>query len=622
MLNNIFTNLDWLKRPDTSYNNIIKTIEENRFNIKGLEKINSYFINYRDSELINRQIYKIEDKIINSGDFSVFNLGIVSNINLDLVIPSLRTYALKNNIYLRCFVAPFGQTINFIKKKNTVFTENKLDSVLVAIDFTCVNYTKENQAATRTLDYIKEIIYTINNDFKAPCIVQNMINTPENIYGNLDFLMEDSHRFITDEINNFLKKEIKKNDHNIIFDVEKLSSLIGIDTWIDYSLYNLAKAPLSKTAIPCYANALSNILGSLKGKAKRLLILDLDNTLWGGILGDLGVENLELGNSSPIGEAHLNLQKYILRLRNRGILLAVASKNNISIALNAINKHPEMLIREDHLSAYEINWNDKAQNIINICNKVKLGTQSAVFLDDNPFERDLVRSFLPSVSVPELPNDPSYFVKYLSSANYFETTFFSDDDKIRTSFYLAEKKRLNLKKHHSDVNNYLNTLNMKAKVHSFRKSDLKRIEQLINKSNQFNLTTKRYSYSEISQISKNINYFTLQFRLSDIYGENGIIGIIILNINKSNLIIDTWIQSCRVLERKVENLILDSIIKIAKNKKIKFILGEYIETAKNGIVKDHYKNLGFSKKTGSPKLQSWKLNVEDYKKQNIPIKRI
>ena len=479
MLNNIFTNLDWLKRPDTSYNNIIKTIEENRFNIKGLEKINSYFINYRDSELINRQIYKIEDKIINSGDFSVFNLGIVSNINLDLVIPSLRTYALKNNIYLRCFVAPFGQTINFIKKKNTVFTENKLDSVLVAIDFTCVNYTKENQAATRTLDYIKELIYTINNDFKAPCIVQNMINTPENIYGNLDFLMEDSHRFITDEINNFLKKEIKKNDHNIIFDVEKLSSLIGIDTWIDYSLYNLAKAPLSKTAIPCYANALSNILGSLKGKAKRLLILDLDNTLWGGILGDLGVENLELGNSSPIGEAHLNLQKYILRLRNRGILLAVASKNNISIALNAINKHPEMLIREDHLSAYEINWNDKAQNIINICNKVKLGTQSAVFLDDNPFERDLVKRNLPCITVAELPDDPSNYLEYLRSQNYFETSSITDSDLKKTKLYKEENKRKQSKRKFKKNNAFLRTLKMNAKIDEINISNLKRVFQLI-----------------------------------------------------------------------------------------------------------------------------------------------
>ena len=175
-------------------------------------------------------------------------------------------------------------------------------------------------------------------------------------------------------------------------------------------------------------------------------MLDLDNTLWGGVVGDIGIENLELGKSSAIGEAFTNFQK-LLQLRERGVLLAIASKNNSKDTIRAINKHPEMLIKEKHLSAYEINWKDKAQNIISICNKVNLGQQSVVFVDDNPFERNLVRNFLPSVSVPELPKDPSYFTKFLSGASYFETTFFSKDDKLRGSFFTSEKKRLDLKKH-------------------------------------------------------------------------------------------------------------------------------------------------------------------------------
>ena len=280
-----------------------------------------------------------------------------------------------------------------------------------------------------------------------------------------------------------------------------------------------------------------------------------------------------------------------------------------------------MLIKEEHLSAYEINWKDKAQNIVNICNKVKLGQQSVVFVDDNPFERNLVRNFLPAVSIPELPKDPSYFTKYLSAASYFETTYFSKDDKIRGSFFTSEKKRLDLKKHHTDLNKYLQTLRMKADTKPFQKVDMKRIEQLINKSNQFNLTTKRYSYTELKEIIKNKNFITLQIRLSDIYGENGIIGLVILKLNKSDIFIDTWIQSCRILERKVEYFLLDQIITIAKQNKIPVVIGKFIKTNKNHIVSEHYKKLGFYK-IDKNNFSNWRLEIKKYKKPIIPIKQI
>ena len=462
MQKNILINLDWLKRPDQEFDEIIKNLKDSGINSKILEKLNPYYIDIRRSDLINKKISLSKNQINNSGVYTKFNLGIISNVNVEFFLPSLKAYSLKNYINLSCYPAPFGQTLNFLKDKNNSFLIENIDAVFVCIDFSCFNYGGEKSVVKDTFRYIKEIVDLVNSQLKIPCIIQNMVNSVNFLYGSLDFLMEDTHRSITWEVNNLLREELKKNNYNILFDADKLSSVIGLDLWCDQSIFNLAKVPLSRLVIPTYAYYLSNIIGSIKGKSKRLIIVDLDNTLWGGNVGDVGIENLELGHSSGLGEAYLNFQKYLLSLRERGVILAVASKNNQKTALDAINNHPEMLIKEEHISAHEINWKDKAQNILNICNKVRLGAQSAVFIDDNPFERDLVRNFLPSISIPELPNDPSYFTKFLSSANYFETTFFSDDDKIRSNFFLAEKKRLNLKEHYNSIDKYLVTLKMKG----------------------------------------------------------------------------------------------------------------------------------------------------------------
>ncbi len=620
MKKNIFIELDWLRRPGADLDSVISSLKK-KFDINTLEKTNPFFINFRNSEILDKILLK-NNKVINeSGSYTKFNLGIISNLNFDFFIPNLKTYALKSYITLNCFTAPFGQTINFLKKKDTLFKQNNLDAILVALDFNFTGYGKDKNAVKNSFSYIKRIIDIVNSEFKVPCIIQNLTNSTIFTYGSLDFLMTDSHRHITYEINSLIRDEIKKNDFNLVFDVNKLSSLIGLDFWYDDALFYLAKIPLSKTSIPAYSYYLTNLIGSIKGKAKRLLVLDLDNTLWGGVVGDIGIENLELGKSSAIGEAFTNFQKYLLQLRERGVLLAIASKNNSKDTIRAINKHPEMLIKEKHLSAYEINWKDKAQNIISICNKVNLGQQSVVFVDDNPFERNLVRNFLPSVSVPELPKDPSYFTKFLSGASYFETTFFSKDDKLRGSFFTSEKKRLDLKKHHSDVDNYLQTLQMKGDIKPFQIIDIKRIEQLINKSNQFNLTTKRYSYTELKEIIKNKKFITMQLRLSDIFGENGIIGLIILKLDKTNMIIDTWIQSCRILERKVEFFLLDQVVNIAKVNKIKTVIGEFIKTNKNQIVEDHYKKLGFMQIDNND-FFNWKLQIKKYKKPQIPIEKV
>ena len=381
----------------------------------------------------------------------------------------------------------------------------------------------------------------------------------------------------------------------------------------------MAKIPFDLNYVPIFSEYILRILGNKLGKSKRCLICDLDNTLWGGVIGDDGLDGILIGNGDPVSEAHLDLQKIILEIRNRGIALAICSKNNEKNALLPFTKHPEMILKEKHFAIIQANWTDKASNIRLIAKSLSLGLESMVFLDDNPVERAQVRQELPEVAVPELPNDPSLFAKTLLSAGYFETVSFSEEDKKRAKSYEDNSKRLKLLKTSSNINKFLKDLDMKISFENFDKLGRSRITQLINKSNQFNLTTKRYSENKIEGLEKNKNFFTRQIRLKDKYGDNGMICVVICEKQKQKWIIDTWLMSCRVLGRKVELATLSNLIYSAKKFKIKEIIGKYIPTNRNSLVKNHYKDLGFKLKSKKNKVELWTINTDDYSFKKIPF---
>lgn len=619
-MQNIYLELDWLKKSDDDLNKIIADIKKKKLSRKSLIELNKYFLNFSNSQIIFNYLKKLNKNTKLLQEYDKFTLGIISNSNIEFLIPSIVSYSLKYNLNLEIINAPFGQTLNFLSNENNFFYNKTLDAVLVAIDIN--GLALKNNNTDTSYEYISDIINLVNSKLKVPCIIQNLVDSEEKIFGNLDFQSNATPRNKILSINDKIKNNLKNNNYNIIYDVNRLAANVGLGIWYDPALYYLTKTPISKHAFSAYAENLSKTIAALKGKSKRLLIFDLDNTIWGGNIGDTGYEGIEIGNGTAKGEAFLQIQKYFLELRERGVLLAAASKNNSDIALKAFDKNNEVLIKNKHLSTYEINWKDKAQNILKICNDLKLGMQSAVFVDDNPFERNLVRKFLPEVTVPEMPSDPSLYCRYLYAANYFETVYFSKDDKIRAEFFESENKRVNLKKHNQNVESFLFKLKMKASISSFQQIDFKRLEQLITKSNQFNLTTKRYTYQDIKNITESTNYLTLQIRLSDIYGDSGLIAIIIVEKKENQFIIDTWIQSCRILERKVENLILDILIKEGIKCKIKKLIGLYKPTKKNLIVLNHYKKLGFKIVSKSKEKSTWKLSLEDYKKSLIPIELI
>jgi FkbH-like protein len=355
-----------------------------------------------------------------------------------------------------------------------------------------------------------------------------------------------------------------------------------------------------------------------------VLILDLDNTVWGGVIGDDGLEGIHVAQGDARGEAHLAVQRLALDLRLRGIVLAVSSKNTDEVAREPFEKHPEMLLKLEHLAVFQANWNDKATNIQAIADELSLGLDSMVFLDDNPVERGLVRKLLPQVRVPELPEDAAYYARTLAAAGYFEAAAFAGEDLKRAGFYQDNAKRANLQKQIGGVDAYLASLDMTITFQPFDATGRARIVQLINKSNQYNLTTRRYTDPEVTEAENDPDVFTLQVRLGDIFGDNGMISVVICRQEEAGVWeIDTWLMSCRVLGRKVEQMVLREVLEHARAAGIEKLSGTYRPTDRNKLVVDHYAKLGFAKvEEHASGFTRWELQVREADTQGAPMKVI
>ena len=402
-------------------------------------------------------------------------------------------------------------------------------------------------------------------------------------------------------------------------DVATLAEQVGLDEWHDPVQWNLGKFSFSQRVVPLYADWLCRVVGAAKGKSRKCLVLDLDNTLWGGVIGDDGLAGVVLGQGSAQGEAHLAVQSAALTLRERGVILAVSSKNDDAIARKMFREHPEMLLREEHIAVFQANWQDKATNLRAIAETLNIGINSLVFLDDNPAERQQVRLALPEVAVPELPETPDYFANILLSAGYFESIQFTDEDRQRAGQYSANAARRAALGAGTDLEQYLESLAMQADVSAFDAVGRARITQLINKTNQFNLTTQRYSEADVAAFEADASMVTLQIRLKDSYGDNGMISVVICKEAGDDLLIDTWLMSCRVLNRRVEQMVLNLLVAFAKKRGKLRLMGSYRPTERNALVKDHYLKLGFESHSHSAESMSWWLDLANYEARKVPI---
>jgi FkbH-like protein len=345
----------------------------------------------------------------------------------------------------------------------------------------------------------------------------------------------------------------------------------------------------------------------------------LDNTLWGGIIGDDGMDGIQIGNLG-IGEVFTKLQDWFKQLKQRGIILAVCSKNEEAAAREPFEKHPDMVLRMDDIAVFVANWDNKADNIRYIQSVLNIGFDSMVFLDDNPVERKIVRDHLPEVAVPELPEDAADYLTFLQQLNLFETASVTEEDSDRTRQYQEESKRVSIKKSFVNEDEFLKSLEMTAKCNAFEKLEIPRIAQLSQRSNQFNLRTERYTEEDIYRIVNSAEYFSISFKLADAFGDYGLVSIVILEKkNDQDLFINTWLMSCRVLKRGLEQLVLNEIMEIAEAYNFGRVIGEYLPSQKNQMVKDHYKGLGFDQ---SDIASQWILNVGTYQKRNHFITKV
>jgi FkbH-like protein len=378
-----------------------------------------------------------------------------------------------------------------------------------------------------------------------------------------------------------------------IVDLAWLQNQLGRERFFSPALYVTAELTLSVDALPYAAKQIVEILTSASGAVKKCLILDLDNTLWGGIVGDDGWENLQIGGLG-IGKAFTELQEWALKLKQRGIILAVCSKNTESVAQEAFRKHPEMVLRLEDFAVFRANWETKVDNIKEIQRILNIGFDSMVFLDDNAFEREMVRGQLPAVAVPDLPEDPADYLGHLYALNLFETASYSEADAARTEQYRVEAQRTAAQAAFANEDEFLAHLQMTSQVRPFDSYTIPRVAQLSQRSNQYNLRTLRYSEEDAKKLASSSDHVTRSFTLSDRFGDHGLIAVVVLHRRTpSQFFIENWFMSCRVLKRGMESFILNDLVAACREHGVSELAGEYIPTPKNELVRDHFRSLGF-----------------------------
>ncbi|HCP46959.1 MAG TPA: haloacid dehalogenase [Deltaproteobacteria bacterium] len=547
-------------------------------------------------------------------------LALLANGAVDLIAPALIGTALRYGIALEVWKPGHEQVVQAVLQPDSELYTKVPDVVLLALDY-------RGLLESGGFEHWSMLRGALASKLVAPVIVQTVAPPPEAYLGNYSRRVETSSRALAAEFNRQLLDAAEEHG-DLLLDVSALAGSVGLEAWDDPMQRHLYKLPFCQRFVPLYCEHVARLLGLLQGRAGKCLVLDLDNTLWGGVIGDDGLAGIRLGQGDAVGEAHRAIQQMALDLRDRGVLLAVCSKNDDARARQPFLEHPEMLLKEEHISIFQANWTDKASNLEAIASALDIGLDSLVFLDDNPAERAQVRDALPQVQVPELPEDPALFPRALLASGAFEVLGFTKEDANRARSYRAKAKRAELRAGSRDLGEYLESLEMRATFNEFDGLGRARITQLIGRSNQFNLTTRRHSETEIRAMEDDPEVHTLQVRLTDRFGDNGMVSVVICRpvaeAGCSAWVIDTWLMSCRVLGRRLEEAVRDELVRAAQAAGVDELWGQYLPTERNQIVREHYPKLGFQKMAprGEATVEGecwWRLRVGGYLRAELPI---
>lgn len=562
--------------------------------------------------------------LVQDGVLSAIRLAYLSDLTTDYVGPAIVASGFRHGVDIAFYAPHFGQMSQDLADPASPLVQFQPDVVLLAFDHRALGFGGDSLgsgAVEAALATAEQMISRVRAMGAQP-LVATLAAPPERWCGHLDGALEGSVAGQVAAFNAGLVA-LAKAGGAILFDVAALAALVGSARWHDPAQYHSAKLPFAMDFVPLYADHVARILGAIRGKARKCLVLDLDNTLWGGIIGDDGLEGIALGAGSAEGEAYRAIQAYALALKARGIILAVCSKNEEDAARLPFREHPEMLLRETDIAVFVANWTDKATNLSAIAKTLNIGIDALTFLDDNPAERARVRQMLPQVAVPEVPDDPAWYPAAVAQAGYFETVTLSADDAQRAEQYRANAERAAAMQLLGDIGAYHRSLEMRCEISRFDDVGRARITQLINKSNQYNLTTRRYTEAEVADVASDPQKFAMQIRLADRFGDNGMISVVIFDRGEEAWVCDTWLMSCRVIGRRVEEAALGVVAQAARTAGAKRLLGSYVPSAKNRMVADHFARLGFTRLSGEADGASeWELVLDGWEAPELPMELV
>jgi FkbH-like protein len=615
--------LPWLHSNSNFFSEKILEISDNNPSIiSTIQALASLNLDESKLTMLGRRFSNLANKTKLEASYSSSTLNIISNANCDFLKYPLIATGLRYGINLTVNINSFSFSNSSASiehpKKNY---DNQIYFDLIFLDRRPFvdQYTGTITSAEKIYDMFNAI-YSIakseNNGRKHRIIATTLCQPQYSELGHYDQRNTNSTKSILRNANNKILASLTDND--LLLDIDELASTIGRAQWVDDRIWNHAKAPFAFSCIPIFCDHISRLLSSAIGKSKKCLVLDLDNTLWGGVIGDDGVDGVIVGMGSPLGESFLDFQRQLLALKSRGVLLAACSKNDEKNVTQMLDEHPEMLIKKTHFSAFFCNWDDKPGNLLKIANELNIGLDSMVFFDDSPFERNMVRQLAPEVAVIEAPKDPSLYSATLLNSGWFESFKVLDEDLLRNEQYKQNEQRKKLRTLFSSEDQYLRSLNMQLIAYRIDELNLDRATQLINKTNQFNLTAKRTTNSELRSELASDQFISRCFRLTDTFGDNGIISV--LSTKKSDvntLTIETWVISCRVFNRGVEHAIFNYLVKIAKDIGIEIIRGKITPTEKNKSFICLYSNLGFQDISNDSSL--FELNITDWRPLSTEI---
>jgi FkbH-like protein len=619
--------LPWLPAPTDDWRSAAKRLDLDDQPGPALRDLAGHALDAAQSRLLSRRIGRALQSGKALAPLSPLRLAVLSAATFDFIADALPAAGARHGLAIDLQVAPADTIEACAGDPASPTFAHRPDAVLVLVDHRwlglAVPRLDGNPVAVvdAAIARLRGVVAALRRGGVPTIIVPTIAIPPGGLFGSLDQAQAGSVRAQITAFNARLP-DLARADGALVLDVAALAEQVGTARWFHAPSYHLYKLPFLPAAVPLFADWVARLLGATQGKSRKCLVLDLDQTCWGGVIGDDGIAGIRIGPGSAEGESFAAVQQAALDLKARGVILAVSSRNDDATAREPFRSHPDMLLREADIAVFQANWDDKPANLRAIADSLAIGLDALVLLDDNAAERAHVRSALPMVAVPEVPNDAAHYPLLLQMAGYFEAVTFSPEDASRAASYRANAQRVEIGAATGGSTDYLAALDMVIAHARFDPVGRPRVAQLINKSNQFNLTTRRYAENALAAIEADPACYTQQTRLSDRFGNFGMIGVIIARPHDADdWMIDTWLMSCRVLGRQVEVAMLAELVGQARALGIVRLHALYLPTPRNGMVRDHYDKLGFAR-TDEDELgaRRYVLTLADYRMPDLPFR--